>query len=130
MVNNIYSLRLLGNFYVFLLVLLSIHNKAQIRYLNFFTFFFIFLIFLRIVKCKQNCLTNCKGVARCFYYHFSGLYFSKSKRLEIIMKEFKELTKQELEQTSGGVAMPVLWFFRRQAPSGNRRSSRFSLLIL
>ena len=130
MVNNIYSSRLLGNFYVFLLVLLSIHNKAHIRYLNFFTFFFIFLIFLRIVKCKQKRLTNCKGVARCFYYHFSGLYFSKSKRLEIIMKEFKELTKQELAQTSGGVAMPVLWFFRRQAPSGNRRSSRFSLLIL
>jgi len=46
------------------------------------------------------------------------------------MKEFKELTKQELEETSGGVAMPALWFFRRQAPSGNRRFSRFSLLIL
>lgn len=46
------------------------------------------------------------------------------------MKEFKELSKQELEQTSGGVAIPVLWFFRRQAPSVNRRSSRFSLLIL
>ena len=26
------------------------------------------------------------------------------------MKEFKELTKQELEETSGGVAMPALWF--------------------
>ena len=47
------------------------------------------------------------------------------------MKEFKELTKQELEKISGGVAMPAaIWFFRRQAPSGNRRSSRFSLLIL
>lgn len=46
------------------------------------------------------------------------------------MKEFKELSKQELEKTYGGVAMPALWFFRRQAPSGNRRSSRFSLLIL
>jgi len=46
------------------------------------------------------------------------------------MKEFKELSKQELEKTCGGVAMPALCFFRRQAPSGNRRSSRFSLLIL
>lgn len=46
------------------------------------------------------------------------------------MKEFKKLTAQELEETSGGVAMPALWFFRRQAPSGNRRFSRFSLLIL
>ena len=46
------------------------------------------------------------------------------------MKEFKELSKQELEKTCGGVAMTDLWFFRRQAPSGNRRSSRFSLLIL
>ena len=26
------------------------------------------------------------------------------------MKEFKKLTAQELEETSGGVAMPALWF--------------------
>lgn len=46
------------------------------------------------------------------------------------MKAFKELTKQELEKTNGGVAMPAIWFFRRQAPSGNRRLSRFPLIIL
>lgn len=46
------------------------------------------------------------------------------------MKSFTSLTNHELENTSGGMAVPFLWFFKRQAPSGNRRSSRFPLIIL
>lgn len=65
-----------------------------------------------------------------FLLPLSGLYFSKSKRLEIIMKEFKELTKQELEQTSGGVAMPVLWFLDAKHLQEIDGPLDFSLLIL